>query len=88
MLIALVRVRVPPFVAVLAAKRVKLVSKAANNALDRFSGFCRGNGDIGDMLSVTEVAVLKGPFVIGGEFAKEGSFWLSNVSVNVGAGAD
>jgi hypothetical protein len=40
------------------------------------------------MLSVTEVAVLKGPFVVGGEFAKEGSLWLSNVSVNVGAGAD
>ena len=51
------RARVSPFVAVLAAESVELVSDSTDDAFDRFLAFGRGDGDDGDMVFVLHLSV-------------------------------
>lgn len=56
-LFALVRRRVAPFVAVLAAEGVELIGDPTHHAFDRLLTFGRGDGDDGNVVFVLHLAV-------------------------------
>lgn len=91
MLIAFVRIRVSPFVAVLAAEGVELIGDSTDDAFDCFLAFGRGDGDDRDMVFVLHLAVRDRPFVILVDRMEErllGCCLAEDLVADAGAGQD